>query len=185
MLFRSNDFLDVVERLSQKGINVQARMMGKLLESQQEYWKPIMKRLEGQGLKDRVDVGGFISNIPEALREIDILLITSVSESGPMACIEAMASSVPVVSYDVGDVNNMLDPKGNKPSGFVVPIGDIEEMISACEKLLENLVLLAQMGANGQRRAAKLYSLNSSAVATKAAYVRATNAKHSKSKQTK
>lgn len=163
-------FIRVVSALRGKGIDVRGQVFGKLLDSQVAYWKPILASIKSEGLSDVIEVAGFVEDIHNALANIDILLVTSVSESGPMSCIEAMAAGIPVVSFDVGDVGNMLDPAGDDQCGFVVPIGDTKAMAAYCERLLNDAELYARMTQNGHRRAARLYSVAASAKATSTAY---------------
>ena len=168
---QQGDFLDVLERLLVDGITVSGVLHGKLLDSQREYWKPLIARTKLEPLKGHIKIAGFTSDISKALDSIDIILITSKSEAGPMSCIEALASGIPVVAYNVGDVENMLRPrKRSGPAGLIVEIGDIDAMVAACKRLSSDRKLYKELSDNAVIRARHEYSLQAIADATETAY---------------
>jgi len=65
---------------------------------------------------------GWMRNIPQVYAELNILALTSLNEGTPMSIIEAMASSVPVISTEVGGVVDLigLPAKRFTKGGFVV-----------------------------------------------------------------
>jgi glycosyltransferase involved in cell wall biosynthesis len=64
----------------------------------------------------------------------DVLVLTSEYEGMPMAVIEALASGVPVLATDVGNVKEILELTGG---GVIVPgIGDIGGLCEGLRKLL-------------------------------------------------
>ncbi len=78
----------------------------------------------------------FLGPLPaeEALHGVDLLLVTSRSEAMPLVVLEAMASSVPVVSLDVGNISDVLRPAIlagviGMSAGEVVPLGDMANSI--------------------------------------------------------
>ena len=169
-----SDFIKIVEVLLSEQIAVEGVLVGRLLESQLSYWEPIIKRVKGTKVESCLKIEGFSDDIPSVLEASDILLIPSVSESGPMSCIEAMASATPVISYDVGDVKKMLDPNGGNPCGIVVPQGEVEQMILAIKDLIQSPEQYLQMSKCGPVRAAALYSVETAALETSKAYKKAT-----------
>ena len=74
------------------------------------------------GLTSHVKFCGWIKNVPLVYADLDILALTSTNEGTPVSIIEAMASSVPVISTDAGGVLDLLGPSDGLPSsdGFVV-----------------------------------------------------------------
>jgi glycosyltransferase involved in cell wall biosynthesis len=61
-----------------------------------------------QGLAEDVIFCGWIRDLPQAYADLDILALTSINEGTPVSIIEAMASSVPVISTDAGGVRDLL-----------------------------------------------------------------------------
>lgn len=167
------DFIEVIDALRATGYDVKGHVFGKLLDSQKPYWEDLLAKVATKDLDNYIVVHGFTEDIPSALSDIDIVLVTSKSESGPLSCLEAMASSIPVVSYNVGDVNRMLDPESENPGGFVVENGDITALIKASAFLITNSSERLKIGANARRNAKMLYSTASIAPLTLQAYKKA------------
>lgn len=172
-----NDFITVIDMLLKAGHDVEAKMMGRLLDSQVNYWRPILAGLKNRKLDKKITVLDFVEDIPSALNEIDILLITSVSEAGPMSCVEAMAAGVPVVTFDVGDVNHMLLPDKKEQCGFVVPSGDNKRMFECCVELLTNTKIYDRFSENSRKQALSYYSVDKVVERTFAVYSKAINCK--------
>jgi glycosyltransferase involved in cell wall biosynthesis len=93
---------------------------------------PLRKELEQLtaklGISERVrflgaglDVGGFLSRI-------DAFVLSSLSEELPMTVLEAMASSLPVISTAVGAVPELVGESG---CGWLSPPGRPDELASA------------------------------------------------------
>ena len=66
------------------------------------------------GLSDHVIFCGWIRDLPEVYADLDILILTSINEGTPVSIIEAMASSVPVISTDAGGVQDLIGPPRSK-----------------------------------------------------------------------
>jgi teichuronic acid biosynthesis glycosyltransferase TuaC len=66
-------------------------------------------RLLGDPLVDLVTVGGVTRDVvAKYMRACDALLVTAVHESGPLTVKEALASNLPVVAVDVGDIRGRI-----------------------------------------------------------------------------
>jgi glycosyltransferase involved in cell wall biosynthesis len=88
----------------------------------------------------------------------DVFVLPSRHEGFPVAPIEAMALGLPVVAADAPGVIDIL-PDGDESGGIVVPREDIEAMVSALERLIDDPGLCVQLGARARQRAEKHYSL--------------------------
>jgi glycosyltransferase involved in cell wall biosynthesis len=60
--------------------------------------------VERLGLAERVTVEGTTSDVPSVLRDLDIFVMSSLSEGLPMVILEAMAAGLPIVSTQVGGI---------------------------------------------------------------------------------
>ena len=111
-------------------------------------------------LYGRVTFAGHQADPRPHYRAMDVFCISSDTEQMPVALVEAMASSLPVVSTDVGDVLVMLpDEQGN----FVVPLAEHESAWPLAEKLTELLrdpARRKQFGALNRKRAEERYSFD-------------------------
>src|ERR1035441_2719637 len=74
------------------------------------------------GVADRVSFLGHQSDISSVYNQLDVFVLSSATEQMPLAVLEAMASGLPVVSTDVGDVRDMVS-KDNTP--LITKSGDL------------------------------------------------------------
>jgi len=73
---------------------------------------------EASGLKDRLRMPGFVPNVAEWLKTIDLNLLTSEREGLPNVLIEGQHFGVPAVASDVGGAFETVDPG---VTGILVP----------------------------------------------------------------
>lgn len=172
-------FVDVITGLRSENLRVTGQIIGRFLDGQEDFWKPICDRIRVENLTDVIDTPGFIADTPGILANTDLLLLTSHSEASPIAVLEAMAVGVPVVAFDVGGVREQLGvPSGDGSqhsgaAGIVVPAGDVNAMIDACRTVLSNSTLWHRLARNGQRRARDHFSLETCAARHVKAYEKA------------
>ena len=92
----------------------------------------------------------------ELLRACDVLVVPSRDEVAPMVVVEAMALGKAVVAARVGAVPEMVvDGK----SGLLFDAGDAPQLAAALERLRADPALRAKLGAAGQARQRRLWSL--------------------------
>lgn len=108
-------------------------------------------------LEASVTFTGAQSRISDFLEQMDIYAIASDTEQMPISLIEAMASGLPVVGSDVGDVGVMLDAD-NRP--FIVPPGEERKMAASLLTLAQNRALRTELGKANARKARAEYSLD-------------------------
>nr|WP_294553487.1 glycosyltransferase [uncultured Rhodopila sp.] len=73
------------------------------------------------GMADRVSFAGYRQDTPDFYARFDLFALSSDTEQMPLSVIEAMASGLPVVATDVGDIRLMVAAE-NAP--FIAPPGD-------------------------------------------------------------
>ncbi|MFF2549772.1 glycosyltransferase [Nocardia sp. NPDC058058] len=94
----------------------------------------IQARTEAFGLSGRVILAGNRPDIPDLLRAMDIVVLSSYSvECFPMALLEAMAAARPAVCTAVGGVPEMI---ADGETGYLVPPRNPEQL---AERLIEVL----------------------------------------------
>lgn len=162
-------FIEAVKRLRAAGRPVRGRIVGAFLPRQRDYWQPIVARMEREGLGEHIDTPGFAEDSAKELAGMDLMLLTSHSEASPMCVLEGMSVGVPQVVFDVGGVREMLG-EGADAAGIIVPEGDIDAMVMAVGRLLDDPVLYARMAAAGQARARAHFSLEACVARHEAAY---------------
>jgi len=109
------------------------------------------------GLEDRVTFAGFRRDIPEVLRNIDVFVLPSHSESASLAVLEAMAAARPVVVSDVGGNSELVIHGVN---GFLFPLDDPLMMVQHVALLAANPRLRKRMGMEGRQWAEREFTLD-------------------------
>ena len=100
---------------------------------------PERQRLEAQaqamGVDGRVRWMGFRSDISDFLAAADVFCLSSNWEAVPLAIKEAVQVGTPVVSTDVGGVDELIS---DRSSGRLVPKGDAGALASALAEVLSS-----------------------------------------------
>ncbi|HCF24573.1 MULTISPECIES: glycosyltransferase family 4 protein [unclassified Novosphingobium] len=109
----------------------------------------IEAEIAAQGMAQRVTLLGHVADPSPLYRDFDIFALSSDSEQAPIALVEAMASGLPVVSTDVGDVAAMVSEPNRR---FVKPREDLVGLSDALRELAGAPHL---RGALGEANAAK------------------------------
>lgn len=85
------------------------------------------------GLSGRVVLTGRLSDIPEAMAGIDVLVMPSLWEGFPRALIEAMASGKPSIASAVGEVHQIIE---DGKTGFIIPKDDVTGLTNAMKRCI-------------------------------------------------
>ncbi|MEO6708710.1 MAG: glycosyltransferase family 4 protein, partial [Planctomycetota bacterium] len=104
-------------------------------------------------LARRVHMVGARDDMPEVLRDLDVVLATSRTEGMPVALIEAGAAGLPVVATRVGGVPELV---AEERTGF---LGEsVDELAFGLSKLLEDPLLCTHFGQRARLRVEKRHS---------------------------
>jgi glycosyltransferase involved in cell wall biosynthesis len=101
------------------------------------------------GIADRVVLMGPIARPERLLGFFDVFALSSDTEQMPYSILEAMASGLPIVATDVGDVRDMVAPE-NRP--LVVAASDEAALAAALARLLANADERQRLGAANRSR---------------------------------
>lgn len=118
--------------------------------------KSLVEKVKRYGLVGRVNFKGLAMNIEEELARASVFVLCSDYEGMPNALMEAMAVGLPVISTDCpcgGPRMLILNPD----QGLLVPCNDIESMVRALEKVLENKELRQKMSVESRKRARQFH----------------------------
>ncbi len=110
--------------------------------------KELMKIIEDKELTNVSLLGGIpYEEMYKVYNTSDIFVLPSFSEGLPITMLEAMASELPVIVSDVGDVSKIL--KGEN-GGFAVPTGNVEAIVSKIKLLINDEKLRSNLGRRGR-----------------------------------
>jgi glycosyltransferase involved in cell wall biosynthesis len=97
----------------------------------------------------RRDIGGWYG-------AFDALLLSSANEGAPVVAIEALAAGRPVVATDAGGTRTVVD---DGETGFLAPVGDVQALAAALDRLALDPDLRRRMGELGARRMRERFSV--------------------------
>lgn len=97
--------------------------------------------------------------------QLDVVLLTSLSEGQPLVILEAYAAGVPVISTDAGCCRELIEggdelDRRLGPSGIVTRISNPAETAAAIVRLARDPELRLAMGKSARARVAARYQLN-------------------------
>ncbi len=130
-------------------------------EEEPEYHRECLALVQQLGLGGLVRFTGTMER-SQFFPQIDIMLLTSISEGLPFVVIESLASGVPVISTDVGACAEMLHGRPDArppigPAGLVAEVGNAAAIAAAAIRLLTDEPLLQELSASGRVLAARFY----------------------------
>jgi glycosyltransferase involved in cell wall biosynthesis len=148
---RPERFIAAVQNLRTRGVSFSARMVGT---------GPLHRNLEDSAKAAGVELMGSRSDVPDLLRQADVLAFASLpsGEGMPGVLIEAGLSGLPVVATDVPGVRSVVD---HGITGFVVGTADMDAIVAALGKLLDDSELRTSMGQAARRHCLTRFDIDS------------------------
>lgn len=143
--------------------NVRLRMVGgdMGLTKNQEFKNGLIRFVEEHKLNDVVSIDGFSEHVEALMKQADIFLNFSESESFSMTCLEALYYGTPCIATRSGGPLEIIE---NDISGLLVPVGDVSRMIEAMIHLAADVEKRKLFSANGRLRARSVFSIQTQAV---------------------
>ena len=128
----------------------------------QEYFEECQGMVNEFGLQEVVLFLGS-QNILKVLDQLDVMILTSLSEGLPLVILEAFSVGIPVVATDVGACRELLygrtpEDQALGPAGVITRVSSPSETADALQKMVTNPPLLREMGLAGRQRAEKYYT---------------------------
>lgn len=117
--------IDLVAALARlRGVEPKARLL-LVGNCDQQYLERLCRKSIELGVKSKVLVTGGRDDIAKMLAAMDVFVLSSRWETGPIAVLEAMARGLPVVATDVGMVSEFIT---EGETGYIVNVGDTKAM---------------------------------------------------------
>ena len=109
------------------------------------------------GLSDCVIFTGHRTDIPQVLAAMDIFAYTAVEKDvWPLSLLQAMASALPVVAFDLEGVR---EPIGSDDNAILVPVSRVALFARALRELAVSADLRRRLGDAARRRAEEAFSV--------------------------
>lgn len=118
--------------------------------------KKLEEKVVDLNISSSVIFHGWITHnqIPDAIRKMDIYLLSSHQESFGVSAIEAMAAGVPLIATSTVGFTEVVK---DGVTGILVPVAGVHEMSNEIVNLVSNPHLRASLVAGGRKRVEELY----------------------------
>lgn len=119
----------LIRAFAESTLRNQARLLFAGDGPELEATKTLVREL---GLEDRVTFAGTVREPASIYQSMDIFALCSTTEQMPLSILEAMATGLPIISTDVGDISAMIAPENRR---FIVRANDERALGKALEQL--------------------------------------------------
>lgn len=130
-----------------------------LVEAEKEEYEKLKALVGELDLENRVNFMGYIPDVRAEMQKSLCTLLTSKHEGLPLMLLESMASSTPVIAYDLKyGPDDLID---NGTDGIIVKKNDIDELAGAMSRMLENPDDAIKMGMKAKDKIRRDFSIES------------------------
>jgi glycosyltransferase involved in cell wall biosynthesis len=103
------------------------------------------------GVAERTHFTGWWADVPSALADLDVVVLSSRNEGTPVALIEALAAARPVVATDVGGVRHVVQ---DGETGWLCRAADPDGLAQLLQRVGSERALAIRLAEEGRRRVA-------------------------------
>jgi glycosyltransferase involved in cell wall biosynthesis len=136
---RQDLLIDALARLLPSHSNLRLVLVG-----DGELRPKIERHIEALGLGQRVTLFGTATDLPPLYSAFDLVVQASNSEALPNVLLEASASARPIVATAAGGTGEVIR---DGVTGLLVPVDDLDSLVSAIDRLVADADLRDRMGA--------------------------------------
>jgi len=130
--------------------------------------KRTLQSLAGDlGLSDRLTFTGFVQDIDTVYQQLDLLVISSLTEGIPLVVLEAMKHSIPVVSTRVGGMKEVIE---DGLDGMLVEPNNPEMLATSIEALLLDADKYTRTAGYARKKIVERFNVNHWVQAIEAIY---------------
>lgn len=120
------------------------------------YKETLLKKIEDYGLKDFITFKPFNQNIEKTIKDADIVINLSESESFSRVALEALFFGTPLIASDSGGVKELFK---NGKSGILVPNSDVIRAARAVITLADDIIMRKKISKEGQKYVKEKFDL--------------------------
>jgi len=128
----------------------------------------IERQVRELNLTEKIDQYGFRSDMKNVYRDIDCLIIPSLTEGLPYVLLEAMAFKIPVIATSVGDIPNLIE---DNITGYLVPPGNDKRLEDKMMDILRDPRKSKTIGKRGAKFVTENFSHERMVTATEHLYM--------------
>jgi glycosyltransferase involved in cell wall biosynthesis len=125
--------------------------------SDNNYYKHLLHLIEEYELRDTFFFIGSTNDIKSFLNSSDLLVLTSKIEGFPLVILEAFSASLPVISSNVGGINEQIDQNIN---GYLYESNNHIELANYLIQLINNESLRKNIAINNRKKYLSNFTLD-------------------------
>lgn len=147
----SDLFLDVAKKIKEslsQSIKVKFIIIGGTPHVEGRFNEWLEDEIAESDIKDDFIITGSKENVDQYLSLVDIFVLPSREDLFPLAILEAMAASKPIVAFAVGGVPEAIGSQ----AGFLIEPENVDAMKETIIKLINDPDLRNKMGAEARKR---------------------------------
>lgn len=142
------DLIEVIRELNESGI-IKEKKMNFIIGGSGIEENEIKRKIIEYNLDFCIEMTGWVNGSVKEnlLKKSQIFVLPSYNEGLPMAILEAMSYGIPVISSNIGSINEAIIE--NK-TGYMILPGDINELRNKIELICDNNILWKDMSENSR-----------------------------------
>ena len=145
------DFIDSIHILSK----ITDKKFKAFIIGDGEMKQELIEYVSDKGLSDIISFEGYVDDINNLLKKIDLILFTTHREGFSVAILEAMSAGIPQIVTNVGGSKEQIIHGLN---GYIVEVGQIKLMAELCKKLMNSPDLLKKFGSESRKMVISKFS---------------------------
>ncbi len=154
-------FINAVNILKAKIPELRAWVLGGF-EEDPDYYDECQELVDHLGIQDVLTFTGRV-DVTEYLPEIDLLVLTSISEGQPLSILEGGAAGIPCITTNVGSCSEVVYGKSDEdpplgPGGVICPLANPEAIAKEAFILLTQDQIYNQYSESIQKRVKRYYN---------------------------
>ena len=115
------------------------------------------KEVEGWVMEGLIEWPGHVADVRTYLAQASVFVLPSYREGVPRSIQEAMAMARPIITTDAPGCRETVIPGVN---GFLVPVRDVDALVSAMERFINEPELIERMGKESRRIAEERFDVH-------------------------